>query len=122
MAASGPTNVHVVKLLPFVLKEHADEDVRVHAVVAVAVLESRNAVTTGLTTALADRAPRVRATAAYAIAARRDTAVLAALEAAADKEQDKDVKVWMEAAGKVVAGGSMEAFQEFLKKLAKISK
>ena len=43
MAACGPTDVHVVKLLPFVLKEHADEDVRVHAVIAVAALESRNA-------------------------------------------------------------------------------
>ncbi len=122
MAVCGPTDVHVVKLLPFVLKEHADEDVRVHAVVAVAALESRNAVTTGLTTALADRGPRVRATAAYAIAARRDTAVLEALEAATAKEQDKDVKVWMEAAGKVVDGGSMDVFQEFLNKVAKISK
>lgn len=122
MAVCGPTNVHVVKLLPIVLEKHADEDVRVHAVVATAALENRKAVTTGLTTALADRAPRVRATAAYAIAARRDSSVLEALEKAAAKEQDKDVKVWMEAAGKVVAGGSMDAFQEFLKNVAKISK
>ena len=68
------------------------------------------------------RAPRLRPTAAYAIAARRDTAFLDALEAAAAKEQDKDVKVWMEAAGKVVDGGSMDAFQEFLKEVAKISR
>ena len=122
MAVCGPTDVHVIKLLPFVVKEDADEDVRVQAVMASAALESRNAVTTGLTTALADRAPRVRATAAYAIAARRDTAVLEALEAATAKEKDKDVKVWMEAAGKVVGGGSMDAFKEFLKKVAKISK
>ena len=64
----------------------------------------------------------MRATAAYAIAARRDTAVLEALEAATAKEQDKDVKVWMEAAGKVVDGGSMDVFQEFLNMVAKISK
>ncbi len=121
MAACGPTDVPVIKLLPFVVKEHPEEGVRVHAVVAIAALESRNAVTTGLTAALADAAPRVRATAAYAIASRRDAEVLGALEAAAAKEQDKDVKRWMEAAGKVMDGESMEVFGEFLKEVAKIS-
>jgi len=122
MAVCGPTDVQVIKLLPFVVKEDADEDVRVQAVLAAAVLESRNAITTGLTTALADSAPRVRSTAAYAIAARRDAAILEALEAATAKEKDEEVKAWMEAAGKVVGGGTMDAFKEFLKKVAKISK
>lgn len=122
MAACGPTDVHVIKLLPFVVKEDAEEDVRVHAVVAVAALESRDAITTGLTAALTDSAPRVRATAAYAIAARRDTAVLEALKTATEQEKDKDVKGWMDAAGKVMGGGSMDAFKEFFEKVAKISR
>ena len=122
MAACAPTSSRVIKLLPFVLKKNSDVNVRVQAVLAAAALESRDGVTTSLTTALADTASRVRATAAYAIASRRDTAVLDALRAATAKEQDKDVKAWMEAAAKVVGGGSMDAFQEFVVKVVKPSK
>lgn len=119
MAVCGPTDVSVIQLVPFVVKADESEDVRVQAVLAVAALESRDAVTIGLTAALADGAPRVRATAAYAIAARRDADVLGALETATTNEQDKDTKTWMEAAAKVMGGGSMDAFQDFLKKVAK---
>lgn len=116
----GPSNLKVIKLVPFVLKDNSDEDVRVHAAVAVAAVESRKTVTASLTAALADKSARVRATAAFSIAGRRDKELLPALDSAIERESDPDVKTWMAAARRVVAGGSMDAFAEFLKNVAKI--
>lgn len=113
VVACGPTDSKVIKLLPFVIKDYKEENLRVQAAIAIASLDSTKAVHAGLCSAIADGSPRVRATAAWAAASRRDDGLAAALEAAMKKEQDAETKQWFAEALAVLEGGTMEAFAEF---------
>lgn len=113
LVACGPTNGKVVKLVPFVLQDYKVEDLRVQAAIAIASLDDKQAVHEGLEAALSDESPRVRSTAAWAIASRRELELLPALQAAAKAEHAGDAKKWLAAGVAVLEGGEMDAFEGF---------
>ncbi len=119
MVRCGPNDSRVVKMVPFVLKDYDEVSVRVNAALAAGGLENRKVVTTCLSRALGDKSGRVRATAAFTIASRREVSMLTALKAAAKGEKDADVKGWMEAASKVIAGETMDLFEGFMAEVVK---
>lgn len=113
IVACGPSNSQVIKLVSGVLTDEKDETLRVQAAIAIASIDDKKTVHAGLTAALRDESARVRSTAAWAIASRRDTELLEVLKAALTSEQDKDVKTWLTLACTVLAGGELGAFAEF---------
>ncbi|MFT4513440.1 MAG: hypothetical protein ACI89X_001337 [Planctomycetota bacterium] len=113
LVACGPSNAQVIKLVPGVLTGGKDENLRVQAAIAIASLDNKKTVHAGLTAALQDESQRVRSTAAWAIASRRDTELLAVLKVALATEPHKDAEKWMKLACTVLAGGELGAFAEF---------
>ncbi|MFT7536640.1 MAG: hypothetical protein ACI85K_002594 [Hyphomicrobiaceae bacterium] len=113
LVACGPSNSQVIKIVPGVLTGEKDEALRVQAVIAIASLDSKKTVHAALTAALVDTSERVRSTAAWAVASRRDTELLDVLKAALTNERHKDAEKWLTLACAVLAGGELGAFAEF---------
>lgn len=113
LVACGPSNSQVIKLVPGVLTGQKDETLRVQAAIAIASLDNKKTVHAGLTAALRDTSARVRSTAAWAVASRRDTELLGVLKAALTDERHKDAEKWIKLACSVLAGGELGAFAEF---------
>ncbi|MBL8724290.1 MAG: HEAT repeat domain-containing protein [Planctomycetes bacterium] len=117
MAASGPTHKDVQATLDKVLAKEPSAEVRAHAVLALALMEDRTKVHEGLAAALRDTSPKVRATAGYALASRREADFALRLDEAAHREEEPETKAWLEAAAKVVRGGPIDPFKNFLEKV-----
>ncbi len=109
----GPNNSKVVKLLPFVIADYDEVDLRIQATLAIASLEDKKAVAEGLEAALTSDTPRIRAAGAWAVATRRETALAGAVDAALKKEQDAAAKKWLQAAVKALGGEQVDALREF---------
>ncbi|MFQ5505616.1 MAG: HEAT repeat domain-containing protein [Planctomycetota bacterium] len=114
MAAAGPADWRPRGLLAKVLAGEKNESLRVRATLASGMLEDRETVTGNLARALGDPSAKVRASAAYAIAVRRDRELLPHLRQRLEKEPDSSVKHWLEEARKVVEGATLAAFEKFL--------
>jgi HEAT repeat protein len=117
LAASAPTNKDVVTQIDKVLAQEQSGDLRAHAVLALALIEDKAKVTEGLSQALRDKSPKVRSTAAFALASRRDADAAHRLDEAASREEEPETKAWMEEAAKVVRGGDAKAFVNFLERV-----
>jgi HEAT repeat protein len=117
MAAMAPTNKDVVAQIEKVLALEASAEVRAHGVLALAMVEDKAKVTAGLVQALNDKSSKVRSTAAFALASRRDPETAHRLEEAALREEEAEAKSWMEAAVKVVRGGDADVFKNFLERV-----
>jgi HEAT repeat protein len=116
-ASSAPTHKDVMAQVEKTLAKEPSADVRAHAVLALALVEDKARVLAGLDTALRDRSAKVRATVAYALAARRETEFAHRLGEAASREEDAETKAWLEAAVGVVRGGDGKPFEHFLERV-----
>jgi ribosomal 50S subunit-associated protein YjgA (DUF615 family) len=114
LASSAPDNKSVVAVLDKVLQKEEVADVRCHAVLAFALIEDRDKVVAALDLALRDPSPKVRSTAAFAIASRRDAEFALRLEENASREEDPETKAWLQAAATVVRGGDSKPFDKFM--------
>ncbi len=112
-ARSAPTNSSVLKEIQKLAFKGKLLDLRVSAVLALAHIEVRSSVQALLGQILSTDEPRVRSTAAYAIAMRRDRELLQALQARVKVESDADAKAWMERAVRVFQSGDAKAFRKF---------
>lgn len=113
MASCGPSETDVRTQIDKVLAKEPAADVRAHAVLALALVEDRDHVLEGLTAALRDGSAKVRATAAFALAMRRDATTADRLAEAASREEEPDTKAWLDAAVETVRGGDGKAFASF---------
>jgi hypothetical protein len=98
MAASAPDQKAVSAQVQKSTKIEKEEDARMHAAVAAALVDDGGVAEKTLSGALADKASRVRSGAAYGMAIRRDVALIPSLEAAHGAESDPETKRWMDAA------------------------
>jgi hypothetical protein len=110
MASCGPAHKDVLAAIEKVLAKEPEPLVRAHAVLALGLCEDKTRVSAGLGQALRDGSPTVRAAVAFVLAQRRDADFAPRLDEAAHREPEPDTKAWLEAAAKVVRGGSGEAF------------
>lgn len=117
MASSAPANKDVIAAIEKVLAKEASPDLRAQALLALALVEDKDKVHAGLRQALRDGSAKVRATAAYALASRRDAEFALVLEEAAAREEDEETKAWIAEAAKVVRGGDAAAFRNFPEKV-----
>lgn len=117
MASSGPSHKDVQANLDKVLAKEPSSDVRAHAVLALGLMDDRAKVHDGLAAALRDTSPKVRASAAYVLASRREADFALRLDEAAHREEEPETKAWLEAAAKVVRGGPGDAFRNFQEKV-----
>lgn len=116
MASCGPAQKETLAQIDKLMGKEPNADVRAQAVLALAQLEDKAKVLTGLRSALRDPSPKVRATVAFAIAQRRDVEMEKDLDDAALRESELDTKAWLEAAAKVVRGGDGAPFKTFLER------
>lgn len=117
LASSAPANKDVMAQIDKVLAKEASADLRTQAVLALALVEDRAKVQAGMANALHDKSSKVRATAAFALASRRDADFAVRLDEAALREEDAETKAWIEAAAKVVRGGEGDAFKNFMERV-----
>lgn len=116
--AVAPTDKATRKAVEEALYKDDDKFVRMHAAVAAGALEEREAALRLLRKALDDREPDVRSTAAYAMAARRDRALIGSLEASIRGEGDAETKRWMEEAMSVLSKrGDLSGFDRVRSKM-----
>ena len=113
LAACSPKDETAIRAIARALKGN-DEELRIQAVAALALLEKRKAVHDYLSKALSDASGQVRSTAAYAIGVRREKELRQALEAVLATEQEAGAKKWMETARTCLEGGDGKAFESFL--------
>ena len=91
-------------------------EVRAQALLALSQVDDKAKVQEGLRSALRDPSSKVRSTAAFVLASRRDAEFALTLEEAAAREEALDTKAWLEAAAKVVRGGDGAEFKNFLQR------
>lgn len=116
LASCGPAQKDTLAAIDKVMAKEASAEVRAHAVLALALVDDKAKVHDGMRLALRDGSPKVRATAAFALASRREADFGKPLDEAASREEHPDTKAWIEAAAKVVRGGDGEAFKNFLER------
>jgi hypothetical protein len=115
-ATCAPTDKAVVDALTKTFDKDRESAVRVQAAVAASFLEIRDGARALLGKALADEEARVRAAAAYAIASRRDPALVDKLDAALKSEQDDVAREWMTRGVSVVReDGDLRSFANFVR-------
>lgn len=115
MAACGPTDRGTMATIDKVLKGGKSEALRAQATLAAALLADREAVTEALSRALRDESPLVRGAAAYAVAWRRDRALQGVLDSVRLTEADAATRSLFDAAFEAIRGGSLDAFDSFVK-------
>jgi HEAT repeat protein len=116
MASCGPAQKETLTQIDKVMAKESSGELRAQAVLALAQVDDKAKVHEGLRAALRDPSPKVRSTAAFVLASRRDAEFALTLEEAAAREEELDVKAWLEAAAKVVRGGDGSAFKNFLQR------
>lgn len=114
MAACGPTNSSVIRVIKRAVKSDKSEIIRAHAVVATGKLEDRAAVTENLQIALQDESSKVRSVAAYVIGIRLDKAMMETLLSTLQAETEDAVKSWMQKAIDAIKSGDNKVFKTFL--------
>jgi len=117
MASSAPSHKEVIAQIDKILAKESSADLRAQAVLAGALLEDRTKVHELLAAALRDSSAKVRATAGFALASRREADFALRLEESANREEDPETKAWLEAAAKVVRGGPIDPFKNFLERV-----
>jgi hypothetical protein len=117
MAAAGPNQKGVLQVVAKALETEKEPEMRAHAMLAAGLLEDRGAVHRAMTRGLDDADPKVRATAAFTIAVRREQELLGKLERTIESEPDVETKQWMTEAVKTVRGGDGEPFRRFLERV-----
>ena len=113
LASSGPTQKDTLQQIDKALTKDPSDTVRAQAVLALALVEDKAKVRSGLEDALHDKSPKVRATVACALAARREAEFVNKLGEAVAAEEDAETKAWLEAALQVLRGGDGKAFENF---------
>lgn len=112
MATCGPDQKTVAQAVQKTVQS-GSETMRIHATVALGSLDDGTLVRDVLRVVLTDAAPKVRSTAAYVIATRREQKLLEDLDRVAKDEPDTEAKQWLTAALEVLRGGSGAAFARF---------
>jgi HEAT repeat protein len=112
MAACGPDQKPVAQAVQKTVQS-GSETMRIHATVALGSLDDGTLVRDVLRVVLTDAASKVRSTAAYVIATRREQKLLEDLDRVAKDEPDTEAKQWLDAALEVLRGGSGAAFARF---------
>lgn len=113
MASCGPAQKETLTQIEKLMAKETNAEVRAQALLALAQVDDKAKVHDGLRAALRDPAAKVRSTAAFVIASRRDAEFALTLEEVAASEEDLATKAWLEAAAKVVRGGDGAAFKNF---------
>ncbi|MCU0862383.1 MAG: hypothetical protein MUC36_01205 [Planctomycetes bacterium] len=117
MASCGPTQKETLTQIDKVMAKEPDAGMRSQALLALAQVDDKPKVHEGLRAALRDPSAKVRSTAAFVLASRRDAEFALTLEEAAAREEELETKAWLEAAAKVVRGGDGAAFKNFLQQV-----
>ena len=115
LAAVAPESKAVIKLVEDQALKGKDDSLRAYSMVAAAHLEARTSVQELARAALADKAPRIRALAAWLIAIRREQELLQVLEGAAASEVDAPAKQAMETALEVMDGAPNARLETILR-------
>ncbi len=116
MASSGPAQKETLAQIDKLMAKEPNVEVRAQALLALSQVDDKAKVQEGLRSALRDPSSKVRSTAAFVLASRRDAEFALTLEEAAAREEALDTKAWLEAAAKVVRGGDGAEFKNFLQR------
>lgn len=118
--ATGPTDKSTITQVEKAISGDKESVVRMHAAVAAAAIEDKDASHRLMRKALSDEDPDVRSAAAYAIATRRDNELAASLEPAIKGETDAEAKHWMELAiDTLLKKRDLREFENFRTKVLK---